>query len=120
MCIRDSTYSWLDFTSFESLLNNYYASYFAGCLLIPKEKLTEEVSDFFQNQDWNPKKFEKLIEDFTNSPETFYYRLTNILPADLGIKDLFYLCFTKKKNSDKIQILKELHLNCLLYTSRCV
>ena len=108
---RPNTYSWLDFTSFESLLNNYYASYFAGCLLIPKEKLAEEVSDFFQNQDWNPKKFEKLIEDFTNSPETFYYRLTNILPADLGIKDLFYLCFTKKKNSDKIQILKELHLN---------
>lgn len=108
---RPNTYSWLDFTSFESLLNNYYASYFAGCLLIPKEKLAEEVSDFFQNQDWNPKKFEKLIEDFTNSPETFYYRLTNILPADLGIKDLFYLCFTKKKNSDKIQILKEFHLN---------
>jgi hypothetical protein len=108
---RPNTYSWLDFTSFEELLNNYYAAYFAGSLLIRKETLTQKLSDFFQNEEWNPTHFENLIQEFTNSPETFYYRLTNILPQELGIKDLFYLCFTKKKNSDKIQILKELHLN---------
>jgi transcriptional regulator with XRE-family HTH domain/predicted transcriptional regulator len=108
---RPNTYSWLDFTSFEELLNNHYASYFAGALLIRKEILTFKLNEFFQNQEWNPTHFENLIEEFTNSPETFYYRLTNVLPQDLGIKDLFYLCFTKKRNSDKIQILKELHLN---------
>ncbi|KIA88034.1 DNA-binding protein [Kaistella jeonii] len=108
---RPNTYSWLDFTSFEELLNNYYASYFAGCLLIRKDLLSHEINEFFQNAEWDPKLFENLIEEFTNSPETFYYRLTNILPQELGIKDLFYLCFTKKKNTDKIQILKELHLN---------
>lgn len=108
---RPNTYSWLDFTSFEELLNNYYASYFAGCLLIHQETLTQKLSEFFQNRDWKPKDFEALIAEFTNSPETFYYRLTNILPQEFGIKDIFYLCFTKKKNSDKIQILKELHLN---------
>ena len=109
--LRPNTYSWLDFTSFESLLNNFHASYFAGCLLIPKEALTEKLNDFFQLNQWEPDVFDQLIQEFTNSPETFYYRLTNILPPELGIKDLFYLCFTKKKNSDKIQILKELHLN---------
>ena len=108
---RPNTYSWLDFTSFESLLNNFHASYFAGCLLIPKDAVTEKLNDFFQSKEWEPKVFDQLIQEFTNSPETFYYRLTNILPPELGIKDLFYLCFTKKKNSDKIQILKELHLN---------
>jgi len=108
---RPNTYSWLDFTSFESLLNNFYASYFAGCLLIPKEALAEKITDFFREDEWEPGFFESLTEQFTNSPETFYYRLTNVLPSELGIKDLFYLCFTKKKNSDKIQILKELHLN---------
>lgn len=108
---RPNTYSWLDFTSFEELLNNYYASYFAGALLIRKEVLTRKLNDLFQNPTWNPEIFESLIQEFTNSPETFYYRLTNILPADIGIKDVFYLCFTKKKDSDKVQILKELHLN---------
>ncbi len=108
---RPNTYSWLDLTSFEELMNNYFSSYFAGCLLIHREKLSEKISDFFQNKDWKPEIFESLVQEFTNSPETFYYRLTNILPQDFGIKDIFYLCFTKKKNSDKIQILKELHLN---------
>jgi transcriptional regulator with XRE-family HTH domain/Zn-dependent peptidase ImmA (M78 family) len=108
---RPNTYSWLDFGSFEEILNNFYASYFAGALLISKEKAIEETSDFFLQNDWKPESFENLIENFTNSPETFYYRLTNILSSVLGIKDLFYLCLVKKKNSDKIQILKELHLN---------
>ncbi len=108
---RPNTYSWLDFTSFEELLSNYYASYFAGCLLIHKGILTEKIAQFFKSEDWEPENFENLIEEFTNSPETFYYRLTNILPQEHGIKDLFYLCFTKKKNSDKLEILKELHLN---------
>ncbi len=108
---RPNTYSWLDFTNFEELVNNYYASYFAGCLLIRKDLLSNKINEFFQNPEWNPEVFGRIIQDFTNSPETFYYRLTNILPQELGIKDLFYLCFTKKKNSDKIQILKELHLN---------
>lgn len=108
---RPNTYSWLDFGSFEEILNNFYASYFAGALLISKEKAIEKTSDFFLQNDWKPESFENLIGSFTNSPETFYYRLTNILSSELGIKDLFYLCLVKKKNSDKIQILKELHLN---------
>lgn len=108
---RPHTYSWLDFKSFEELLNNYYASYFAGCLLIPQTVLTRKFSKFLQLSSWEPNYFEQLMAEFTDSPETFYYRLTNILPQDLGIKDLFYLCFTKKKNSEQVQILKELHLN---------
>ena len=73
--------------------------------------MTEKLNDFFQLNQWEPDVFDQLIQEFTNSPETFYYRLTNILPPEFGIKDLFYLCFTKKKHSDKIHILKELHLN---------
>ncbi|SIS80143.1 hypothetical protein SAMN05421786_102200 [Chryseobacterium ureilyticum] len=108
---RPTTYSWLDFGSFEEILNNFYASYFAGALLISKDIVIEKTSEFFQQNTWEPKGFELLINSFTNSPETFYYRLTNILSAEMGIKDLFYLCLVKKKGSDKIQILKELHLN---------
>ncbi|BEV04276.1 helix-turn-helix transcriptional regulator [Chryseobacterium gambrini] len=108
---RPNTYSWLDFGSFEEILNNFYASYFAGALLISKQKTIEKTSDFFLQNEWNPQNFESLIDNFTNSPETFYYRLTNLLSSELGIKDLFYLCLVKKKNPDKIQILKELHLN---------
>ncbi|MET3035515.1 helix-turn-helix transcriptional regulator [Chryseobacterium sp. NRRL B-14859] len=109
--VRPTTYSWLDFGSFEEILNNFYASYFAGALLISKELVIEKTSDFFLHNKWEPQNFGALINSFTHSPETFYYRLTNILSAEMGIKDLFYLCLVKKKDSDKIQILKELHLN---------
>ena len=109
--VRPTTYSWLDFGSFEEILNNFYASYFAGALLISKEPAIEKSSEFFQQNTWVPENFAALINSFTNSPETFYYRLTNILSAEMGIKDLFYLCLVKKKGSEKIQILKELHLN---------
>ncbi|MGG7436474.1 helix-turn-helix domain-containing protein [Chryseobacterium arthrosphaerae] len=109
--IRPNTYSWLDFGSFEEILNNFYASYFAGALLISKEPVIEKTSAFFRQNSWEPKDFENLINSFTHSPETFYYRLTNVLSAEMGIKDLFYLCLVKKNGSDKIQILKELHLN---------
>ncbi|QCX52962.1 helix-turn-helix domain-containing protein [Elizabethkingia sp. JS20170427COW] len=108
---RPNTYSWVDFSSFKELLNNFYASYFAGCILIPNEDLIEKLEDFFDEPKWSSQKLTELIAHFTNSPETFYYRLTNILPSKFGIKDLFYLCFVKKKDRDKVQILKELHLN---------
>ncbi|MDM1556837.1 MULTISPECIES: helix-turn-helix domain-containing protein [Chryseobacterium] len=109
--VRPTTYSWLDFGSFEEILNNFYASYFAGALLISKEPVIEKTSEFFQQNTWEPENFAHLINSFTHSPETFYYRLTNILSSEMGIKDLFYLCLVKKKDSEKIQILKELHLN---------
>ena len=75
---RPNTYSWLDFTSFEELLSNFYASYFAGCILIPKDELIEKTEEFFDEPDFNSQKFDELIAHFTNSPETFYYRLTNL------------------------------------------
>ena len=59
---RPNTYSWLDFTSFDELLNNYYASYFAGCILIPKEELVEKLEDFFDEPEWNSQKLAERSE----------------------------------------------------------
>ena len=108
---RPQTYSWVDFSSFEELLNNYFASYFAGSILIPKHELTKRFSKFINQDHWSAEDFSSMIQYFTNSPETFYYRLTNLLVNEFGIKDLFYLCFTQKENQESIQIMKELHLN---------
>lgn len=108
---RPNTYSWLDFGGFEELLNNFFASYFAGGILISKQNLIHHFTEFIQQKTWSALEFENLIDLFTNSPETFYYRLTNILSHEFGIKDSFYLCFTQKGRDQKIEIMKELHLN---------
>ena len=68
---RPNTYSWLDFSSFEEILNNFYASYFAGCLLISKTELIEKTGEFFDQREWNPQNLDSLIKHFTDSPETF-------------------------------------------------
>ncbi|NAW50502.1 helix-turn-helix domain-containing protein [Elizabethkingia argentiflava] len=108
---RPNTYTWLKFTNFDSLLNNFYAAYFAGCLLIPKDELIQETKNILSRKEWSNEYFDYLIERNTQSPETLFYRLTNILPEYFGMKDIFYICFVKSRNQDKIDIHKELHLN---------
>lgn len=104
------TFPWIKFDSFDQVLNNFLASYFAGALLIPKNKLIENVKNFFQNKTWNQNEFVALITHFTNSPETFYQRLTNILPKQFHFKNLFFLRFTHKVGSKTYKLDKELHI----------
>ena len=108
---RPLTYSWVDIVGFEMLVNNFYASYFAGSLSIPLTNFIPKLQKLFAQQNWQEQSFENLMFEFTNSPETFYYRITNVLSSQLGINDIFYLCFVKKNDQSRIQIIKELHLN---------
>jgi len=51
-----------------------------------------------------------MMHNFNASPETFYQRLTNILPKEFNIKNLFFLRITHKADSGKFYLNKELHL----------
>lgn len=104
------TFPWIKFDSFDQVLNNFLASYFAGALLIPKNGLTDKVRNFFQNRTWNQKSSIALMYHFTNSPETFYQRLTNILPKQFHFKNLFFLRFTHKVGNSNYRLNKELHI----------
>jgi hypothetical protein len=50
------------------------------------------------------------MDHFTNSPETFYQRLTNILPKQFHFKNLFFLRFTHNVNKSTYTLNKELHI----------
>ena len=104
------TFSWIKFDSFDQVLNNFIASYFAGALLIPRKKLVTELKTFFDSKTLNTEDFLKLIAEFTDSPETFYQRLTNILPKYFNLKNLFFLRFNYKPERDDFQLTKELHI----------
>lgn len=104
------TFPWIKFDSFDQVLNNFIASYFAGALIIPRKKLTEELTNFFALEDWKPLKLHRIINKFNCSQETFYQRLTNILPKYFSIKNLFFLRFTHKENSPEFRLSKELHI----------
>ncbi|TVZ55249.1 hypothetical protein OD91_0495 [Lutibacter sp. Hel_I_33_5] len=104
------TFPWIKFENFDQVLNNFIASYFAGALIIPRKILTEKLTDFFAQEEWQPLKLHQIIKHFNCSQETFYQRLTNILPKYFNIKNLFFLRFTHKENSPEYRLSKELHI----------
>ena len=104
------TFSWIKFENFDQVLNNFYASYFAGGLILPRESITEKLKLLFSKNTLNKELFKKTIESYNASPDSFYHRLTNILPKDFNIQNLFFLRFTHKTGIDKYHLNKELHL----------
>ena len=108
--LRLYTFPWIKFENFEQVLNNFYASYFAGALVLPREVMIDQLKTLFQQKTFNKRVFIKIISEFTSSPETFYQRLTNLLPKDFNIQNLFFLRFTHKAGSSNFYLNKELHL----------
>jgi predicted transcriptional regulator len=104
------TFSWIKFDNFDQVLNNFYASYFAGALLIPRQQLIDELNLFLLKTDPKPQEMIQLMGKFNVSPESFYQRLTNILPKDFQLKNLFFLRLSHKIGADTFQIKKELHI----------
>ncbi|GGG45391.1 helix-turn-helix domain-containing protein [Bizionia arctica] len=105
------TFSWIKFENFDQVLNNFYASYFAGALILPKEILTQKLNSLFSKKTFDENLFLDIIQSFNASPESFYQRLTNILPEEFNIQNLFFLRFTHRKDSEKFHLKKELHLS---------
>tara|TARA_R110000868_G_scaffold31152_11_gene114355 strand:+ start:1743 stop:3218 length:1476 start_codon:yes stop_codon:yes gene_type:complete len=104
------TFSWIKFDNFDQVLNNFYASYFAGALLIPRKKLIGELNIFLSKSNPTSQEMIDLMGQFNVSPESFYQRLTNILPKDFQLKNLFFLRLSHKIGADTYQIKKELHI----------
>lgn len=108
---RLNTYSWVSFKNFDELLNNFYASYFAGAVLLPEDELVEKLHILFANEKHDLKLFQKLFGSYTESPETVYQRMTNLLPKHFNIHDLFFLRISTKIGTEKYKLTKELHLH---------
>lgn len=108
---RVNTFTWAKFDTFEQVLNNFYASYFAGAVLIPEKDLVPKLKKFFGEKKWNPELFNRIMSSYGQSPETFYHRLTNLVPEHLGLRSLFFIRLVHEKHSEKYLLDKELHLD---------
>lgn len=105
------TFSWAKFDNFDQLLNNFYASYFAGAILLPEDELVKDLTELFSQDTYDLGQFGKVLAKYSESPETIYQRLTNLLPKHFGIKDLFFLRLNHTIGTDSFKLTKELHLN---------
>lgn len=104
------TFPWIKFDSFDQMLNNFKASYFAGALIIPQKSIVAKLHNLFESDTWNSMELHRIIKSYNCSQETFYQRLTNILTEHFNIKNLFFLRFNSLAKTDEFKLTKELHL----------
>ncbi len=97
--------------SFEPVLSNFKASYFATAMMMNREEVVERVKEFCSRSTWDGDDFIKIINDYNVIPEMFVHRLTQILPQYFQLKQLFFIRVRTLPELEKFTIDKVLHLN---------
>jgi hypothetical protein len=97
--------------SFEQVLNDFKASYFAGALLVNRERALADVKEFFALDRWQPQYFRAFLDKYEVTPEIFMYRLTELLPQYFGIK-LHFLRFNHE--GEQFRLVKHLNMSQVL------
>ena len=54
---RPYTFTWIRYNHFEEVLHNFYASYFAGALILPRQHLAEQLKELFSSETFSEKAF---------------------------------------------------------------
>ncbi len=108
--VRPLTSTWVSVHSFDEVFNNFKASYFAACILIPKNTLIREMQKVLADHRFSKRKFLHVLDQFPVSAETVFYRLFSILPAHFQIEKLYFLKFTSSEGSRDARLIKEIHL----------
>ena len=96
--------------SFEKLLNNFKASYFAAAVLMPEEQLAADLHRIARESNWRPALFTDLLDTYTVTQEMLLQRMTNLLPHHFGIEDLFFIRLQATEHLKAFHMTKELHL----------
>ncbi|MEO9964258.1 MAG: helix-turn-helix domain-containing protein [Reichenbachiella sp.] len=99
--------------SFEKLLSNFRASYFAAALLMDADEMVKDIELIARSTTWKPTLISKLLQKYQVSPETLLQRFTNLLPHYFNIRDLFFIRLKSTNDLIKYGISKELHLSQL-------
>ncbi|MCC6461411.1 MAG: helix-turn-helix domain-containing protein [Saprospiraceae bacterium] len=107
---RPLTSSLFRVNSFEEVLNNYKAAYFAVALLINRKAFVHDLGEFFQQTRWSESFLLQLMARYQASPEVLFQRF-NVLSRNFDLHKVFFLRFIHDLDRDKFDIDKELHLN---------
>jgi hypothetical protein len=108
---RSNLYSSARVDSFDQLLNNMRASYFATSLLLKKENIFTDLKQFFKLTKWESGKLLELINKYNATPEIFLQRFTNLASKFFNLNNYFFLRFNTQEGSDEYHLTKEVKLN---------
>lgn len=108
---RAVTSSWIKVESFEQVLNNFKASYFAGALLINRDLLQSDLRSFFQRKQWSGEAFLQVMRKYGATPEMFLYRLSQLIPKFFDLNEIYYLRFFNRAGSEEYGLTKDLNMS---------
>jgi hypothetical protein len=96
--------------SFEQVLNNFKAAYFSVCILINKETLLTDLTQWFKQKKLNPIFLLNLSKKYSASSSVLFQRF-NVLPHYFGIEKIFFLQTKHNLQKNTFELEKELHLS---------
>jgi hypothetical protein len=96
--------------SFEQVLNDFKASYFAGAVLLPRDRLITDLRAFFRQTTWQAEALLRLLDRHHVTAETLMYRLSQLVPSQFGLRAHF-LKFTDEHGH--FHLVKQLNLSDL-------
>ena len=108
---RSNIYSSSRVDSFDQLLNNLKASYFATSLILKRDSILKDFRQFFSMNKWDGNELLYLVMKYNATPEMLLQRLTNLAAKFFNLNSYFFLRFNTKEYSDVYSLTKELRLN---------
>jgi transcriptional regulator with XRE-family HTH domain len=93
--------------SFEQVLNDFQASYFAGAVLLPRVALTDDLRAFFKLPTWQAEALLHLLDTYRVTPEALMYRISQLVSSQFGLRAQF-MKFTDRDGD--LRLVKALHL----------
>jgi len=105
--IRPESSTWMEVKSFEQVLNNFNASYFAGAVLLPERSLLKEIKKFLRLKNWSANKFQQILESYETTPEMFLYRLSQLIPFHLKLPQIHYMRIHNVPGETRFHMTKE-------------
>ena len=103
----------LEIESFEKLLSNFRASYFAVSLLLPESVMVAYLQEMTKWQSWKGEELLSWMDAQQVTSEMLVQRMANILPHQFGVKHLFFMRFFTGADMKKVLVTKEMHLSQL-------
>jgi XRE family transcriptional regulator, fatty acid utilization regulator len=95
--------------SFDQLLNNFRASYFAGAVLLDRHLLVNDLRQFFARTHWDGAALVAIKRRYQATPEMFFHRLSQIVPRFFGLEQMYFVRFDHRRGTPDVRIGKELH-----------
>ncbi len=108
--LRSSTWPAIRIDSFEEMVANFKASYYAGALLVDGDAFTEAVARFLSMDRWSPEAYTDLMSEFNSSAAMIAHRLIQILPGRFDLGRMYVMRFHSRVGSNRYEMKKLLNM----------